>query len=53
MTELNLIEEIYKKRSEVVSLKMSLHARQLDKTHEVKKARRELARLLTQLNKGK
>lgn len=50
--ELDLQTQVNEARQKVVELRGSLKNHTLDKTHLVRAARRELARLLTQLNKA-
>ncbi|RIY33192.1 50S ribosomal protein L29 [Psittacicella hinzii] len=52
MSELELNEKLVLARSELFALRQQVKSRQLEKTHLVKKARREVARLLTQQNKA-
>lgn len=48
----NLIQQITEKKSELFQKRLALHSGQFNKTHEIKQVRREIARLLTSLNKA-
>lgn len=52
MSDKDLLEQLDNARGEVFALRQQVKTRQLEKTHQVKQARREVARLLTQLNKA-
>ncbi|RIY32179.1 50S ribosomal protein L29 [Psittacicella melopsittaci] len=52
MSEKDLNQELVEARTTLFGLRQQLKTRQLEKTNLVKKARRDVARLLTQLNKA-
>lgn len=52
MSEKDLNQQLVEAREALFSLRQQVKSRQLDKTHLVKNARREVARLLTQQNKA-
>ncbi|RIY38475.1 50S ribosomal protein L29 [Psittacicella gerlachiana] len=52
MSEQDLNAKLVEAQGNLFALRQQVKTRQLEKTHLVKQARREVARLLTQLNKA-
>ncbi|MFC6276198.1 50S ribosomal protein L29 [Psittacicella hinzii] len=52
MSEKDLQQELVDARHKLFALRQQVKTRQLNQTHLVKSARREVARLLTQVNKA-